>query len=253
MSHPARQATDRQHQPPKSPTARSPEPPPADRSVRRPVAVAIIVAAVIVGIMVVGVAIRLDADRLPTGPPLPPPSPTPVGLQYDQGSREASYENVEVTLAGSPYLCATEPEPMGPFDDAVPCSFTVHEFYSGSHSWQAETGFALVPDSLSVSGDTQASAKAIFDRLLQDAYPKDAKVSKLEVGPNATLGDAAVLSARINVAIPKLPTTYDSAVVVVLTAEDGQQVSFYSLKPNDAGADALKAVQASASTLTTTR
>jgi hypothetical protein len=244
MSQPAPPATDRPPQPP--------DPPPAEARVRRPLAVVIVVSAVIVGIMVVGLAIRLDADRLPTGPPLPPPSPTPVGLQYDKDSREASYENVAVTLAGAPYLCATEPEPMGPFDDAVPCSFTVHEFYSGSHSWQAETGFALVPGSLAVTGDARASARAVFDRLLSDAYPRDAKVSKLEVAPYGASAGAAVLSARIGVAVPKLPTTYDAAVVVVLTAQDGQLVSFYSLKPNDAGADALKAVQASASTLTTT-
>ena len=245
MSHPTPPVTER---PP-----RPPDPPPAEPRVRRPLAVVTVVVAVIVGIMVVGLAIGLDGDRLPTGPALPPPSPTPVGLQYDQDSREAWYQNVQVTLAGAPYLCATEPEPMGPFDDAVPCSFTVHEFYSGSHSWKAETGFALVPDTLAVSGDAQASARAVFNRLLSDAYPKEAKVSKLEVAPYAAAAGAAVLSARINVAVPKLPTTYDAAVVVVLTAQDGQQVSFYSLKPNDAGEDALKAVQASASTLTTTR
>ncbi len=201
--------------------------------------------------MVVGVAVRLDADRLPTGPPLPPPSPTPVGLQYDPGTRKASYENVDVTLAGDPYRCATEPEPTGPFDDAAPCTFTVHESAGGSPAWQAQTGLALVPSSLAVSGNPEASARAVFDRLLTDSYPKGAKVSKLTNEPYATLGDAAVLSARVNVDIPTLPTAYDSVVVVVLTAKDGQQVSFYSLKPNDAGEAALKAVQTSAATLTT--
>ncbi len=189
---------------------------------------------------------------MPSGPPLPPPSPTPVGLRYDEEGREATYENVRVVLAGTPYSCVSRPRAMGPFVESVPCSFSVHPSYDGSSSWQAETGFALVPDGLAVSGDVQASARAIFAELVATAYPPDSKVSKFDVAAVPTLGDAAILSARINVDVPRLPTTYDSAAVVVLTAEDGQQVSFYSLKPDDAGDAALEAVQASVKTLTTT-
>lgn len=243
MSYATPPATDA---PPQPPGARAP----GERRVPRPVAVAIFVAATILGLIVVGLAVRLDPDRLPTGPPLPPPTPTPVGLQFDPATREASYANVEVTLADAPYVCADKPEPYGPFEEDLPCSFTVHQSYSESSSWTADTGLALAPASLAVADDTEATAKAMFAKTLETAYPPGAKVTKLDVGPYAAASDSAVLSAHVNVSIPKLPTTYDVVVIVVLPADDGQQVVFYSYKPNDAGDQALKALQDSARTLT---
>ena len=200
--------------------------------------------------MTIWAATRLDADTLPTGPALPPPVPTPVGLQFDQDTRRAWYDNVQVTLAGSPYICALKPEPSGPFDEALPCSYSVHEFYSGSNSWTADTGLALAPASITDADDVQATARAILDRTLATAYPKGSTVSKLEVGPYAGQSDAALLSAHVDVSVPKLPTTFDAVVIVVLTAKDGQQVVFYSYRPNDADEQALKTLQDSANTLT---
>lgn len=236
---------------PPAPTSAPPPEPPVEQNVRRSVAAAIIAAAVVLGIVVVGVAIRFNGDRLPTGPPLPPPTPTPVGLQFEAASREASYLNVKVTLAGAPYRCADRPEPTTPFDQAVPCSFTVHGFYDGSNSWQAVTGLALVPAALQ-AGDAKATARAVFARVVATQYPKGhASVSKLAVEPYETIGDAALLTAHVDVDVPKLPTRYDAVVIVVLTAKDGQQVAFFSLKPDDVGDQALAALRASANSLTT--
>jgi hypothetical protein len=236
---------------PPAPTSAPPPEPPVQQNVRRSVAAAILAAAVVLGIVVVGVVIRFNGDRLPTGPPLPPPTPTPVGLQFETASREASYLNVKVMLAGPPYLCADRPQPMSPFEQAAPCSLMVHQSYDGSNSWQAVTGLALVPDSLNGS-DAKATARAVFARIVQTQYPKGhASVSKLEVEPYETIGDAALLTAHVDVDVPKLPTTYDAVVIVVLTAKDGEQVTFFSLKPNDAGDQALAALRASANTLTT--
>lgn len=219
--------------------------------VRRSTAIAIMAAAVVLGVALVGLVVRLGADRLPTGPALPPPSPTPAGLQFDAETRKASYENVSVTLAGDPYYCADKPASMGPFDQAAACSYLVHKDYSGSSSWSADTGFALVPGALAVAGDPEGSARAVFQQSLSLAYPESAKVSELKVGPLASSSDAAVLSAHVNVSVPKLPTSYDVVVIAVLTAKDDQQVVFYSFKPNDAGDQALHALQESADTLLT--
>ncbi len=241
--------------PPAQPPPPGPTPPElaADEPrVRRSMAAAIIAAAVVLGVVVVGAAVRLDPDSLPTGPPLAPPSPTPVGLQYDSTTRQASYENVTVTLADAPYHCASKPEPADPFSDALPCSYVVHRSYSETSSWVANTGLALIPPALARPGDPQGSARTIFEHSLKAMYPADARVSKLTVEPYAGQDDTAVLSARVNVSMPKLPTTYDAVVIVVLTAKDGQQVAFYSFKPNDAGDQTLSVLQESAKTLART-
>lgn len=232
-------------------TPADPPPPAAEPRVRPLLAGLILGAACVLGLVVIGLVAQHDGtDRMPTGPALAPPSPTPVGLQYDKDLRRATYANVGVTLAGSPYLCGLEPESSGPYQQIVTCNDVVHENYSDNHSWAADTGFALVPASLAVDSAPDRTAKAIFQRTLKADYPAAARVSKVELTRFADHTDAYVLSARVDVAVPKLATTYDAVVIVVMTAKDGQQVLFYSLRPNDAGAAGLAAVQASGRSLT---
>ena len=228
-----------------------PDPSSAEPRVRPLLAGVILGAACILGLVVIGLVAQYDGtDRMPTGPALEPASPTPVGLQYDPDLRRATYANVGVTLAGTPYLCATRPESSGPYQQIVTCNDVVHENYSGNHSWAADTGFALVPAALAVDGAPDKTAKAVFQRTLKDDYPAGATVSRYELTPLADHADAYVLSARVNVSVPELPTTYDAVVIVVITAKDDQQVVFYSLRPNDASAAGLAAVQASGRSLT---
>jgi hypothetical protein len=235
-----------------APLAPSDSPPsPPEPRIRPLLAGLIIGAACVLGLVVIGLVAQYDGiDAMPTGPALAPPRPTPAGLQYDQDRRRATYANVGVSLAGSPYLCGTRPESSGPYQQIVTCNDVVHANYSGKQSWAADTGFALVPAGLAVDSAPDQTAKAIFQRTLKDDYPAGATVSRYELTPLADHSDAYVLSARVNVAVPKLPTTYDTVVIVVMTAKDGQQVLFYSLRPNDASAAGLAAVQASGRTLT---
>jgi hypothetical protein len=232
------------------PTPTDPPPQPVEPRIRRLVAGLVLGLACVVGLAVIGLVAEYDgADRMPTGPALAPPSPTPVGLQFDQSTQRATYANIDVTLPGSPYLCSMKPEASPPFEQALTCHEVVHANYAKDHSWSADAAVALVPSSVAKPSPDD-TAVAIFSWLRKTGYPADATVSKYELTSLGGHDDAYVLSARINVSVPKLPTTYDAAVVVVMTAKDNQQVVFYSLRPNDASAAGLKAVQASGRSIT---
>jgi hypothetical protein len=229
-------------------------------TVRLPVAVLAVLATVVVALLLIAVVVRVDADRLPTGPPRDPPAPPPEASTFTvDADRTARYQEFSVTLAGAPYRCSDTEAPPAGFTAYVVCAHTVHADYDAAgDDWSAVTGVLLVSDPLVTPGDLTATTRSVFDALVGQLYATDdhpslSKVSSVDVQVPVPAGRSASRSANVNVRVKGLATTYDRLVVVVVRLESGRHVAFFSDFPHDGSKAGLQAVSTSASTISVTR
>ena len=234
--------------------------PPNGPVVRLPVAVLTILATVVVALLAVALVVRLDADRLPSGPPRdPPPAPPEASTFTVDPDRTARFQEFSVRLAGPPYGCGDAQTPPTGFTAYVGCSHVVHANYDAEgHDWSALTGVVLVSDPLVTPGDLGATTKAVFDGLVTELYSADdhyslSKVSSGGVQLPVPAGRHESRLANVDVQKKGVPTPYDRLVVVVVQLESGRHVAFFSDFPHDAGKDALQAVSASLNTISVQR
>ena len=229
-------------------------------TVRLPVAVLAVLATVVAALLVVALVVRLDADRLPSGPPHDPPALAPASSRMMVDGREVTFQELKVTLPGAPFRC--EPDlpslPTG-FTQLAACQSTVHENYDGKgHGWAAVTGVALVDDAIVRPGDLTTTTSSVFDAVMAFSFsPTDRPTLKKEAQGPATIpapvGSAYSRQADVHVRLNGLPTPYDRLVVVVVALQSGRHVAFFSDFPHDGSKEALRAVVASVSSLSAQR
>lgn len=231
------------------------EPAAPEPGVRLPVAVLAVVAAVVVALLVVALAVRLDGDRLPSGPPREPPEAPAAATRFGVTGRQVTLDEFTATLAGPPFTCdtAVQPTPTG-IAQLAQCTTPVHEDYDGSgSSWVAATGVALI-DGPTLSPDLRTATSDVFDLFVSALYTREdrATLAKRSDGPaqvSAPSGAAWTQQADVRVEREGLPTPYDRLVVIVVRLQGGQHVAFFSDFPHDGSKQALQAVVDSVGTL----
>lgn len=232
----------------------------AEPTVRLPVAVLAVVATLVVALLAVGLVVRLDADRLPSGPALAPPAAPPeaVAFTVDPG-RTARFEEFSMTLPGVPFACGAAQDPPTGFTAFVGCDHVVHADYDGSgHDWSTVNGVLLVGDPLVTPGDLTATTTAVFDALVHRFYTADdhytlGKISQgaVQLALPADRYDSRL--ANVSVKQKGLDTPYDRLAVVVVRLDSGRHVAFFSDFPHDDSKAALDAVTAALNTISLQR
>jgi hypothetical protein len=225
-----------------------------ERAVRLPLAVLSVVATVVVALLVVALVVRLDADRLPSGPPREPPPAPPQAVAFSVDGLDVRFQEFSVTMPGLPFGCSDSQTPPTGFTAYVVCGHVLHANYNAGHDWSAITGVLLVGDTLVRPGDLTATTKAVFDALVPQLYSPDdhyslSKVSQDGIQVSVPAGQLSSRLADVNVRAKGLATPYDKLVVVVVRLQSGRHVAFFSDFPHDESNAALRAVSASASTI----
>lgn len=233
--------------------------PPTGPVVRLPVAVLAILATLVVALLAVALVVRLDADRLPSGPPRdPPPAPREV-VSFSVNGLDARFQEFSMTLAGPPFGCSDSQTPLIGFTAFVACSHVVHaNFDPAGDDWSALTGVLLVSDYLVKPGDLPGTTRSVFDALLPQLYSPDDHFTLSRVSQDRVQlpVPAAQLSSRLaDVDVKKkgLATPYDRLVVVVVRLQSGRHVAVFSDFPHDDSKAALQAVSASLNTISVQR
>jgi hypothetical protein len=232
--------------------APAPEGPAPEPRVRLPLAVLAVVATVVVALLLVALVVRLDADRLPSGPPRDPPPPDERASRMVVDGRKVTFQELSITLPDAPYTCSTtSTSPPSGFSQLLTCGASVHEDYDGKGSdWGALMGVGLVDDGLAGGGDLKGTTSDVFDRIFSLSFQADQKprATKQSNGPAqlaAPSGSAWTQQADVRFTVPGLPTPYDRLVVIVVRLESGKVVAFFSDFPHDGGKDALQSLVAS--------
>jgi len=231
-----------------------------DPVVRLPVAVLAILATFVVALLVVALVVRLDADRLPSGPPRdPPPAPPEATTFTVDEARTVRFQEFSVSLAGPPYVCGDLQTPPAGFTAYVGCSHVVHPDYDpAGHDWSAVTGVLLVPDPMVTPGDVGETTRSVFDALVPQLFsttdhPVPGRVSSDEVRVPVPPGRSSSRLANVKVTVKGLATPYDRLVVVVVRLGSGRHVAFFSDFPHDGSKAALQAVSTSLGTVSLQR
>lgn len=229
-----------------------------ERAVRLPLAVLSVLATVVVALLVVALVVRLDADRLPSGVPRDPPAAPPQAVAFAVDGLDARYQEFSITMAGPPFRCSDSETPPTGFTAFVACSHVVHAHYVPGHDWSALTGVLLVGDALVRPGDLTGTTEAVFDALVPGLYSAAdhyslSKVSQDGIQVPVPAGQSSSRLANVNVNAKGLATPYDRLVVVVVRLQSGRHVAFFSDFPHDDSEAALRAVSASASTISVER
>ena len=222
---------------------------------RLPVAVLAVVATVVVALLAVAVVVRLDADRLPSGPPRDPPTEAAPPRMAVDGTA-VTYKEFAVDMPAGPYRCAdVQPSPVPSFTQIMSCAATVHDNYDGAGSdWAAVAGAAVVDDAVGAPGDLPGTARAVFDAIVELGYTRADKPEvtnrktsavAISVPPDAV----ATYSGRVEVQRQGLPTPYDQVVVVVVRLKDGERVAYFSDFPHDGSKQTLDALAKSVGTI----
>lgn len=245
--------------PAQAPAAEPGPAPAADPRLRLPAAVLAVVATVVVALLLVALVVRLDADRLPSGPPRDPPAPDAVASRLTVDGRKVSFQELSVTLPGEPYACNDGSEkPPANLVQVVTCFTVVHEDYDAAGSdWGALMGVALVDPVLS-DGSMADVTETVFNAVAYAAYrsdqrPRFSKRSSAAAQLAAPAGAAWTQQADVRVTVKDLPTPYDRLVVIAVRLESGKVVAFFSDFPHDGSKQALQALVDSLGTLEAVR
>jgi hypothetical protein len=232
------------------------QPEPAEPGVRLPLAVALVVGALVLATAAVGAVVSASAQRLPSGPALPPPTPSAVRpvVQYDPVSRTASVAALRWVPPVAPYACAADAQPRRPaFDELLLCAAPVHDDYAGADDWSASTGLGVVGPTLSVPGDPKATADKVFGALRgqffagQRTEVRQLVAQRFDGAPDGT---ATAVSGEVHYEVEGLPSEYDRLVVLVVELADGGYATWFSSRPDDTPASTLTVLDASIATLT---
>ena len=229
--------------------------PPRDRTVRLPVAVAVVVGVLLVAVVGLGAVTAATAQRLPSGPAMdPPPSAAAVAVQFDAAARTASVAELQVTLAGAPYECGERPEPFEPvFTSFELCSTPVHRNYDGhGGSWTATTGVGLLAEDLVVPGDIQQTGDRVFSAVRTRFFAGEQTTVTDDVSqPTGLTADdrSTSVAGEVRYRIAGVPSRYDRVLVVVVELADGSHAAWISARPEKTPAATLKVLDASIGTL----
>lgn len=206
---------------------------------RLSVAIALVVGALVAAVVAVGAVASVSADRLPSGPasPLPTPTATAPAVRYEAASRSASVAELHLVLPGAPYSCDAAPRPGGPtFTSLVTCSALVHENYRGSADWTATTGLGVLNDPLVVPGDLKGTAEKVFGSLRTTFFRGTATtVRELSTQPfeRAPADRSLVVIGEVRYRVRGVPSRYDRLVVLVVELAGGGYGVWFSSRPDD--------------------
>lgn len=228
-------------------------------AIRLPLAVGITIGAVILSVILLGAAVSFTSDRLPTGPAVDPPAPgdQPIVAMFDATKQEYVAGPIRMKLLGAPYDCR---DSAGSLRSGSPngfsCSVVIHENYKEMHSWHADTGFGVLPDSMVVPDDLKGTARKVLGQLGSNGYEgvklidPEFKAEPLTGITNAP-DEAMQVTGTMGYRVPNLPATktYLTFIVIKL-AESGKHVVFYTDYPNTAPKGVKEASDAALKTLT---
>lgn len=239
-----------------APAAATPEPVAAEPRVGLPLAVAVVTGALLAGVLAVAAVVSASAERLPSGPAVPPPTPSAVVpvVSYDVAARTASVAELRLVLPGAPYTCGTAGQPQQPtFSSVLLCAAPVHENYRGSADWTATTGIGVVPEALTVPDDPKATADRVFGSLRGQFFAgQRTEVHKLvaERFAAAPEGAGIAVSGEVHYTVAGVPSRYDRVVVLVVELADGGYGVWFSSRPEDTPEATLAVLDTSIGTLT---
>lgn len=228
---------------------------PAEPLVRLPAAVAVMVGVLVLAVVAVGAVVAASAQRLHSGPALPPPMRTATqAVSYESTTRAMAVGNLKLTLAGSPYVCDSRPGASMPtFELAVACNAPVHENYDKEdHTWTATLAVGALPTALVTVGDLEATGRKVFASSREQLFSRQTTtVTKLaaqptDLGPG---GKAMVVSGEVHYRVPGVASRYDRLLVVVTAMPDRTHAVVVSSRPDDSGARVQRALQASLDTI----
>jgi hypothetical protein len=234
-----------------------PPPDPADRVVRLPAAVAIVVAVVLLTVIAVGAIVSITADRPLTGPAVNPPPPTqvPAEIAYDPATRKVSFEEMQFIAPAAPFSCDPKARQVpNAFASAFTCTALVHRNYDKKNSnWSAVVSLGHLDDRLRAGGDLTSIARSTFGAIVGRNYPAKVTIKKAKSNPLVGVapdGKAVLVSAELHVSVRNLPTRYDRLALAVVELKSGEHVAWYSLQPDDSPKDVVRARLNSSRTVT---
>jgi Protein of unknown function (DUF2510) len=193
---------------------------------------------------------RTDAGRTsaPTPPQAGAASPSAAPGQLDQRSRTATIGSVSMDLPGEPYELHGDPMSVaGVFDVAFVAEAEVHEEYDGDNDWYAMVGLAGLDPDLVDGAELTHTGAATMRRLVKLMYGKHpVKITDARWADRSVDGYPGVeYSARVNYAIDRLPSRYDTVSAVVVRLDEKTVVVAVGAVPD--GADREVARQAAES------
>ena len=212
-----------------------------------PAAVGLVVAAVVAVLVVVGLVVSLSEDRLPTGPPLPPPAAQAPSVSFDAPTRIVRYAEVTTRMPGTPYTCPDTPGSMPPLiSSGILCGAPVHPDYDGTSDWSATAGFGSVADDLA-RPTAAATARAFFDSFRRVGFDnRTTTLAKVATDQVDLAGhQVALISGNVGYTVPGVPSTHDRVLVIVLPLDDGDYAVYFSSRPDDTPKATLDVVNAS--------
>jgi hypothetical protein len=213
------------------------------------IAAVVAIAAVVLTIVING---RTSSAELLTAPPSPTRAPAsdptaqPDDLGFDELSRAVSLTGLKATMPGEPYSVTESTLPAAVLQDGVQGVATVQSDYDDNGSdWVAVVGVGHVPTTL-IGKDLPATADAVFDRFVAASFSGKVSVKKVS---RKTFTDyprpVRIINAQVHYKVKGVRSTYDKVSLLVLEADNGRYVSWLSSRPNTAGSEVEKALQAS--------
>lgn len=253
-------------EPPAEPPAKPPAEPSAETSVPSgpqrptvalPVAIALVVGVLVLAIVAIGAVVAYSADRLPSGPAVDPPAARPSGvIAYDLQTRRATVQEMHFDAPGEPFTCHDPTVQAGVFRSLFVCDADVHPDYDGAGTdWAATVAMGVLDDALVVAGDRGRSADRVFEAL-RSTYPTDATVEKRKLQKLTGISPedkAVLLSLELHYRVDGVASRYDKIVIAVVELADGDHVTWFAAKPNDAAEQVGVLMDKSASSVTARR
>jgi Protein of unknown function (DUF2510) len=196
-----------------------------------------------------------SAQRAP-GHPADLPSPGSLGTDpvgyLDERTRKATIGSASLTLPGHPYVVSRDPMAIrGVLDLLFWASAPVHTRYDGKHDWSSGVLLGRVAESSS-QGNLETEGTIAVHRLsnaIFDRHPTE--LTGLKWYEHAVDGRQGMLfSARVQYAVNKLPSRYDTVTALVVKLDDGSLIMAATSVPNDADPEIARQASDSLRTLT---
>lgn len=228
-------------------------------AIRLPIAAGITIGAVILAVILLGVTVSVTADRLPSGPPVDPPpkQPADVVALYDLTSGEYVAGPVRMKVPGAPYDCADYAAPVrSGVETGFKCTYDLHPNYRDGWTWQSDTGFGVLPDSMVDQDDLKGTARRVLGQLGSRGYEGVKLLNpKFKAEPLTGIteppDEALIVTGTFGYRVPKLPSTGARITFVVIKLEEsGKHVVFYTDVPDDAPEEVVAAADAALKSLT---
>jgi hypothetical protein len=225
------------------------------------VAAVIVVGGIVLAIVLFGrpapPALQPPAPRRAdsSSPPSPSPSASPTGpSSYDATTRVFSYDGLQLTLPGKPYITVKtgSTDLGGSAGVGVESYAVVHKNDNGKFAdWDAsvevdQVGSQLTGETLEQTADkiVVAWARGAFAGSRAKVMNEQKRtITKNEPRP------ARVITADMHYSVKGLASKYDHVSLLVTKGPSGSYVAFLSSRPDDASAKIKSALQASINTV----